>query len=479
MNFKTTPYAHQLEAFNRSCDQPAFAYFMEMGTGKSKVLIDNIAYLYYKSEINAAIIFAPKGAYRNWTNIELGKHMPDDITMTFAYWTPNPKKDEKDALLSVLQQGSDTLKVLVMNTESLSTTKGTKFAQQFLMRHHTLMAIDESTGIKNYKAKRTKAALNIGRRAKYRRILTGEPVTKSPLDLYSQMAFLNPNIIGHTSFYSFRNRYAILKQRYTNARTFTEVTGYKNIEELQARIQIASYRVRKETCLDLPPKIYTTREVELTAEQKKIYKDLVKRSRAELTEKGKFGVVSTPMVITKILRLHQVVCGTLKDDNGELHSINSNRVKSLMELLEEVDGNVIIWCNYIADIHNISNALSKEYGPESVVPYYGAVSSDDRVEAVDRFQSGEAQFFVGQSRTGGFGLTLTKATTVIYFSNNYDLEVRLQSEDRAHRIGQDVSVTYVDMISPGTIDEKIIQALKAKRNLSTKVMGDDWRDWIK
>jgi len=485
MKFKTTPYKHQLDAFNISKDKKAYAYFMEMGTGKSKVLIDNIAHLYKLKQINAALILAPKGAYRIWTNIELEKHMPDAVDFIFTHWTPTPKKKEKEELRNIVSNKNSNgsfckeLKILVMNIEALSTAKGARFAEGFLRNHIALMAVDESTSIKNHKAKRSKVALHLGNSASYRRILTGEPVTRSPLDLYTQMAFLSPHIIGHSSYYSFRNRYAILRKRITNAAAFDEVIGYKNIEELQSKIQFSSFRARKEDCLDLPPKIYQTREVPLTPEQSKIYKDLVKTSRAELEEADKKGVISVPMMLTKLLRLHQVTCGNLKDDNGNTYNINNNRIKALLETLEETDGKAIIWCNYLADIHKIKEALQKEFGKDSCVTYYGATTSDERVKAVEDFQGDSpVKFFIGQSRTGGFGLTLTKARTVIYYSNNYDLEVRLQSEDRAHRIGQNFSVTYVDLVSPKTVDEKIIKSLKAKRNLSMTVMGDEWKDWI-
>tara|TARA_R100001480_G_scaffold4664_1_gene11226 strand:- start:377 stop:1822 length:1446 start_codon:yes stop_codon:yes gene_type:complete len=480
MKFKTTPYKHQLDAFNISKDKKAYAYFMEMGTGKSKVLIDNLAYLHKLGQINAALILAPKGAYRIWTNVELEKHMPDSIDFVSTHWTPTPKKKEKESLINILKfDGQWKLKILVMNIEALSTAKGAKFAAIFLSKHIALMAVDESTSIKNHKAKRSKVALHLGNKASHRRILTGEPVTRSPLDLYTQMAFLSPHIIGHSSYYSFRNRYAILRKRITNAAAFDEVVGYKNIEELQSKIQYYSFRARKEDCLDLPPKIYQTREVPLTPEQSKIYKDLVKTSRAELEEADNKGVISVPMMLTKLLRLHQVTCGNLKDDNGKTYNINNNRIKALLETLEETDGKAIIWCNYIQDIHKIEEALQKEFGKDSCVTYYGATTSDERVKAIEDFQGDSpVRFFIGQSRTGGFGLTLTKARTVIYYSNNYDLEVRLQSEDRAHRIGQNFSVTYVDLVSPNTVDEKIIKSLKAKRNLSMTVMGDEWKDWI-
>ena len=233
----------------------------------------------------------------------------------------------------------------------------------------------------------------------------------------------------------------------------------------------------KKECIDLPDKVYTTREVELTSEQKRIYKELKDYAIAQL-EDAEF--VTTNSVITQILRLQQVLCGFTTTDSKELVKIPSNRIKELMSVLEEVDGKCIIWANYQHDIREISSEISKVYGPESVEHYYGETSAEQRPIIVSAFQDPDSplRFFVGQPRTGGFGLTLTEAKTVIYYSNGYDLETRLQSEDRAHRIGQVNKVTYVDLIVPKTVDEKILKSLRNKINIATQVLGEDYRDWL-
>tara|TARA_R110000803_G_scaffold106572_1_gene174662 strand:- start:819 stop:1361 length:543 start_codon:yes stop_codon:yes gene_type:complete len=180
------------------------------------------------------------------------------------------------------------------------------------------------------------------------------------------------------------------------------------------------------------------------------------------------------------MRLHQITCGHLKNDDGTITEIKNNRLDELLNVLDEVEGKVIIWANYIYDIEHIVSAIKKKYGLESVVQYYGAISSDERQKTIDRFQDpdSDARFFVGNPQTGGYGITLTAANNVIYYSNGYDLEKRLQSEDRAHRIGQKKSVTYVDLIAPKTIDEKIRKALRDKINIASEILGEELKDWI-
>jgi SNF2 family DNA or RNA helicase len=215
--------------------------------------------------------------------------------------------------------------------------------------------------------------------------------------------------------------------------------------------------------------------VELTDEQKKHYKSLKERAMAELDGQ----LVSAPIVLTKLLRLHQLVCGSLTTDDGEVIPVESNRMKALMEVLDEASGKVIIWANYRFDIKAIEAQLQEEYGKKSVVSYYGDTSNEDRQEAVRRFQTDpDCRFFVGNPQTGGFGITLTAATTVVYYSNSYNLEHRLQSEDRAHRIGQKNAVTYVDLICRKSVDEKIVKALRDKKQLSAQVLGDAWKEWL-
>ncbi len=473
--FKTKPYAHQKSALEKSWHKDEFAYFMEMGTGKSKVLVDNVAMLYNKGAIDAALIIAPKGVYRNWYSQEIPNHLPSHIENKTVLWTATTSKT-KDKEYQQLFKVDYDLHILVMNVEAFSTKKGLEFATKFLNCHKTLMAIDESTTIKTPTAKRTKAICAIGKLAKYRRILTGSPVTKSPLDLYTQCEFLNENLLGFTSYYTFRNRYAVMKQANFGGRRVQLVGGYQRLEELSKILKPFSDRVLKENCLDLPEKTYVERQVELTDEQKKTYETMKSAALASL--KGK--MATAPHVLTQLMRLHQITCGHLKNDDDTITEIKNNRINSLLELLEETEGKVIIWANYVYDIKQIVSAISKKYGEDSIVQYYGAVPAETRQKNIVEFQDPESpvKFFVGNPQTGGYGITLTAANNVVYYSNGYDLEKRLQSEDRAHRIGQKKAVTYIDLITPKTVDEKIRKALRKKINIATEIMGEELREWI-
>ena len=475
--FKTKPYEHQLEALEKSWAQETYALFMEMGTGKSKVLVDNIAMLYDRGAIRGALIVAPKGVYKNWDQIEFPTHLPEHVEHTKVLWEPNITK-KKQVELDTLFDGKEDLKILIMNVEAFSTTKGLDFAQRFLniFLGRALFGIDESTTIKTPTAKRTKNILKIGNLAKYRRILTGSPVTKSPLDLYSQCEFLDPYHLGHQSYYSFRARYANMIDRNFGGRRVQIVGSYRRLPELTAKLEKFSYRVLKEDCLDLPPKVFTKRIVELTDEQKKVYAQMKRMAIAELDGK----VMSTVNVMTQLMRLHQVTCGHFKADDQTVKPVKNNRITALLELLEETDGKVIIWANYREDIKNIVQSLKKAYGEASTVEYHGGVDSTLRQDNIAQFQqkNGPTRYFVGNAQTGGYGITLTAANTVVYYSNSYDLEKRLQSEDRAHRIGQTGSVTYVDFIAENTIDERIVKALRRKINLANEIMGEDISTWI-
>jgi len=475
--FKTKPYEHQLQALEKSWAQDTYALFMEMGTGKSKVLVDNIAMLYDRGAVRGALIIAPKGVYKNWNDIEFPTHMPEHVEYTKVLWEPNITK-KKQHELDTLFVDDDKLKVLIMNVEAFSTTKGLDFAHRFLniFVGRALIGIDESTTIKNPTAKRTKNILKIADLAKYRRILTGSPVTKSPLDLYSQCEFLDPYHLGHQSYYSFRARYANMIDRNFGGRRVQIVGSYRRLPELTEKLEKFSYRVLKEDCLDLPPKVFTKRIIELTDEQKKVYAQMKREAVAELEGK----VMSTMNVMTQLMRLHQVTCGHFKADDDTITEIKNNRIDSLLELLEETEGKVIIWANYRADIKNIVAALKKAYGDASTVEYHGGVDPTLRQDNIAQFQqkNSPTRYFVGNAQTGGYGITLTAANTVVYYSNSYDLEKRLQSEDRAHRIGQTGSVTYVDLMAENTIDERIVKALRKKINLANEIMGEDISEWI-
>jgi SNF2 family DNA or RNA helicase len=265
-------------------------------------------------------------------------------------------------------------------------------------------------------------------------------------------------------------------KRSVGTHSFNQVVGYQNLNELSDRLDTFSFRILKKDCLDLPDKVYTKRVVRLTDEQAGVYSRVQKAAVAELEGK----VLTAQNVLTQILRLQQICSGYFKADDGTIIEMKSDKFDELLSALEEVDGKVIIWANYTYDIQMIARALSKEYGAASVGTYYGETTPEQRQQMVKDFQdpAHPLRFFVGQPRTGGYGLTLTEAHTVIYFSNNYDLEVRLQSEDRAHRIGQKNNVTYIDIVTEGTVDEKILRALRQKINVATEVLREGHKEWL-
>jgi SNF2 family DNA or RNA helicase len=472
-SFNLTPFEHQLTALERSEDKPEFALFMEMGTGKSKILIDEIARLYSKGRINAVVIWANKGCYKNWINQEFPIHLPEHINYQMTYWDSAASMALQHSYIKLMQPFNG-LKILVMNIEALAYEKATKFAKIFCKAHAAYGVIDESTSIKSPKAKRTKSAIDIGRLCKYRRIATGSPITNNPLDVYSQAAFLGTHLLGFTSYFAFRARYAEMVQVILGSRTFRKIKGFCHLDELTEKIKPWSFRVLKKDCLDLPEKLYEYREVELTPEQIKAYATMKTAAYAEL--EGELATVT--LALTKILRLHQIVCGNLKDDEGVNHALPNNRISVLLDTIDEGSGKFIIYATYISDIVAIREVISEEYGKNSVVTYYGETPKEARDLAVKRFQGDpNCRFFIA-NRTGAYGLTLTAAETVIYYSNDYNLEVRLQGEDRAHRIGQKNNVTYIDLISRGTVDEKIIKALRDKKTIADLVTGDGWKQWI-
>jgi SNF2 family DNA or RNA helicase len=456
--FKTKPYGHQLDALKASWDKEVFAYFMEMGTGKSKVLLDNAAVLYDKGEINALLLIAPKGVYKNWYDSEIPVHLPDHIETNIVLWKTSDKSKKQQLLLNTLFKSGTHLNILIMNVESFSSGNGSEFAYKFLSAHpKSMVAIDESTTIKTPTSNRTKNILKLSDHCKYRRILTGSPVTKSPLDLYSQCQFLDPWLLDHQSYYTFRARYSICKKIQVNGRQVEIVVGYKNLGELSDKIKNFSKRILKEDCLDLPEKTFVKHYVELTKEQKKVYEQMKKEAIAFLDDK----MQSSATVMTQLMRLHQITCGHFTADDGTIKDLPCSRLGELMNILENIEGKTIIWSHYTHDVRRIIKEIKRVYGDDSVVDYYGATDTDARSANIKKFQTDDkCRFFVGTTHTGGYGITLTAGSNMIYFSNGYDLEKRQQSEARIDRIGQTKKMTYIDIMTEDTIDERIVKACK-------------------
>lgn len=467
-----------------SKDLENFALLMEMRTGKTKVTIDTAAWLYDHGKIDGLLIIAPKGNYRDWLNIkkdgvregQVVEHMPAHIPFYATYWSSYQTKEVLARYKRLFWEGED-LHILVMNVEALSFSTGKEFARKFLATHTALMAIDESTTIKN-KSKRTDTALYLGGLAKYRRILTGRITTKNPLDLYHQCMFLDWSLLGFSSYFAFRNRYAIMQKMQLGNRSFDKVVGFQRVEELTNKLARFSYRIRQDQCSEIPEKTYKYWYVDLTDEQKKYYEQM---KRLSLVQLENLDIVSASMVMTKMQKLHEIVCGFIRDpDTGILTEIPNNRHQAVLDILDQTDQKVIIWSSNTYDILKLSEIIAKEYGPESVAKYHGGTGDDERQEIKRNFQNPDhpLRFFIGNQATGKFGLTLTEAKVMIYYSNDYNLENRLQSEERSQFLAQKESLLVVDLISEGTVDECFVTNLRAKKNLSDMVMGDDFRSWL-
>jgi SNF2 family DNA or RNA helicase len=469
--YKTNPYEHQRNALNQSAEKTQWAYFMEMGTGKTKVTIDNMAYLFLQRKIMAALVIAPKSVYTNWES-EIETHMPDVIKYKTYKWNIDKPKDYHELLKL------KDLKIFLINVEALSTKRGFDACVDYLKENKlNFVVLDESTTIKNRSAKRTKNILALQRLSHMRRILTGSPITKSPLDLYTQCQFLSPELLGFSSYLAFRNRYAEMTDIPVGSGRFISVPKYyKRLEELEQKLKQFATRIRKDQCLDLKPKVRQKRYIELEGESKKIYEKLRTNALAIVED----STISFSNKLTEIIKLHQVCNGFTKNDDGEILTLHKSKINALDEILEETDGKVIVWANYLYNIHEIIKFLEDKYGKESVVSIYGDINVQKRKEAVDRIQTdSKTRFLVGNPTTGGFGLTLTAVNTVIYYSNNYNLEVRMQSEDRAHRMGQKGTVVYIDIVAKGTLDEAIMKSLTSKGQIAAKTLGEEnLRSWL-
>jgi SNF2 family DNA or RNA helicase len=356
----------------------------------------------------------------------------------------------------------DKLAILLANIEATRTEAFMDALDTFLFRKF-LLVVDESTVVKNHKAQQSKSTLRIAKNAAYTRILTGTPITQSPLDLWSQCRVLDELALPYPSFTSFKHEFAIEQTVYLgpNRPQFQKIVGYRNQEKLAKLLEGFSTRILKKDCLDLPEKIYQCRYVELTAEQKRVYKDLVKQCLAIIEP----GMVTVTSALTAMLRLHQVTLGYVKSDDGQMRPIESNRIGVLEELLEENPTKTIIFCRFLEDVRQISALVKRPF-----VTYTGEMGPDVRSAAIESFQNDPGCGYFIATDAAARGLTLTAAEHVIYYSQGFSLETRLQSEDRAHRIGQKKHVLYTDLIAEGTIDEKIIDALHQKQELAQMIV---------
>lgn len=475
--FVMPPLHHQAEEFEISRDLARRGLFWEMGTGKSKVQVDTAAYLWLEGKIDVLIILAKKGEYSNWKYVELPAHMPKEVDYVCELYRSAMRKAEKEAIKELVKP-SDKLRVICVNVESLAFDGG-KVARAIAKTacKGYMVILDESTCAKSVKAARYKHIKDLFDRAKYRRILTGTPITRSPLDLWGQCNLLGPGTLGHTSFFSFKGDYAIEETVYLGQKHFKQVKGYKNLERLNKQIKtFASIKERRE-CVDLPDKIYSKVMVPLTERQEEMYQSMRDEAIAQFLN-GE--IIEATNALGIITRLDQIACGQLRKEDGSFEIIDNNRVPALMERIDISGKKGIIWCNYRGLLQHIYQEIIREFGPEKIGRYFGGVPDVEREEYVRRFQDPEdqLQWIVANQQSMGYGRTLTRGKENYYYSNGYNLEHRLQSEDRTMRIGQDEAVSYTDFFTPNTTNERVLYLLRSKRNLASEVLGTNIRDWI-
>jgi SNF2 family DNA or RNA helicase len=492
---KRTPWAHQAKAIERLEGKRHFALLMRMRTGKTKVTLDDFGRLWDANEVDDLLVVAPAGVYRTWVTALQDHADPNFLEQcrVHVYSAAATARSNGEAKRITEFLGDQSRpRVLLMNAEALGHFNGTrnahKMATTFLSQRRVYMALDESTVIRNPDAKKSAyIAYELGPRARYRRILTGLLTPGGPFDAFMQFEFLRPGVLGFSNIFTFKSRYGVTKklwvpgrpnaskERQRRAHTVEQIVGYKNVADLAQRVAPHAFRVALEECYDMPPKIYQTREVELTDEQSRIYRELLAYATAKLSDQKH---VTATEAMTQILRLHQVLCGHVRDEEGEIHEVPTNREKELLELIEQHDGKAIIWCSYDHDIRRVVRALEKEYGLGCCARFWGGNVPTREMEERQFQEEPECRFMVATPAAGGRGRMWAAADLVVYYSSSYDLEHRDQSEERPQAVGKTTSVLYVDLMARGTVDEKIIQCLRDKIDLAAQVSGDGWKSWV-
>jgi Zn-finger nucleic acid-binding protein len=520
--FKTEPWAHQREALKQSWDKKYFALLMEYGTGKTKVIIDNAGILFERGEIDALFIIAPNGVHEQWITEQLPMHMPERIKYIARVWTGANTKKFKRGLQEFWQEKSaHKLKIFTANVEAFQMSpRAQAFGKNFLNSFNTMLVVDESTRIKTPGAKRTKFIIGqLARLAVYRRTLTGNEVTRSPFDVYSPYRFLNQNFWEPIrNYHLFCHRYGKFKTNYIYRKQIKVDMGcpkckkhineilfkrqgrlfaicprcravlnderlpakvdklidnegrfeyptlikYRRLDELREKTAAVSYLVRKDDCLDLPPKIYDPIYAELNADQKRLYQEL----KTERVTEYQGAELSVANKLALSVRFQQIVGGFFPETEEPIGS-NNPKIDRLLYDLEDIDcaDPIIIWARFTAEIKAIAKALQANYD-DRVITYFGETSKTERAEIRRDFDAGKIGFFVANTATAGTGLNLQRSYIHYYFSNSFNSEDRWQSEDRSHRGGQTRACLYKDIFIKGTVDDTIKKSNDEKKHIA-------------
>ena len=460
--YGTVPYPHQEKAVALCFSNDAFALFMEMGTGKTKVILDVCVNLQAQLQRPLrALVVAPLSVMGEWERNRL-KHTPS-LTLIQLMGSTGLKRK----WFEVHKEPATLPTLLVMNYEAMW-----RLESELVKIPFDMIVLDEATKIKGRSTLQAKAIMRLGKVIPRRYILTGTPVANGPLDAFNLMKFIDPTVFG-PSFQAFRDRYAIVH----TYKGFPEIVGWRNMDEFSIKLASRSFRITKEQCWkDLPEKIFKRRACLLPNEQQKTYDSLVKTFCATVDGKE----LTVDMVLALLTKLRQITGGFIyKTDSKSTYRFPDNpKLEALVTLCGQLiaeNKKIVVWFNFTEE----GNLVQKALRQFKTHLFYGGTTPQDRASILDSFNStAEPSIFIGQTRAGGFGIELTAAHDCIYYSNDYALDIRLQTEDRLHRHGQKNAVTYVDLFVPGTIDESILTLLEYKIKLSEGLLLQSYRDII-
>ena len=453
-------YDHQARHVAEHWDKKAWGLWHDLGLGKTATTLHHAIQLFHAGYVRGVIVIAPSECYLNWLK-EIPKHA--EMLSATAWQSASIARSAKNLTWLKDQQ----YPVFVVNVEALSRDKPTvwPYLLEFVKaRNRVMLVVDESSCIKNPKAKCTKNVMKLAIYSAYRRALNGVPGIESPFDVWSQLEFLSAGSTGY-NYFMFTKTYGIWERQYYGPRNFDKVVGYRNVEQVRKLLEKHGDFLRKADCLDLPEKLYQTYHVEMPVELMKMYRDMKKHQIAVMGD----SILAAENALDLATKLHDLATGFVKGEDDRITWVTDHKIVKLIELLKTIVGQCIIFCSSRPAIARLSDLLGKEF-PGKVAEIHGGVDMDERPEIVDRFQRGEVSYLICNQQTAGRGITLTAASYVIYFRNGYSLERRVQSEDRAHRIGQDKNVTYIDVVCTGTIDERVVDALDKKLDVASVLL---------
>lgn len=476
---------HQDDALAKSEGMKGFAYFMDPGTGKTRVTLLDAARLHQRGLLDAMVILAPNSVKTSWVTwphlLEEGEkdqvstHLGDANVLKGVWFADNTGPNIKAwrAFEREIDNNKGRLIVVSLNYDALRNNGMIAFLTELMKGYRTMLVADESTRIGIPGSERTKRALMLSKMAVYRRILSGTPIIKSPLKLFTQFKFLGEDTLPFGSYYAFRNRFAIM-----GGFEGKQILGYRNLEQLSAFIEPYTFRITKEECLDLPPAIYVKRTVQMGPAQIKAYQEM----RQEFLTNVDGTDITANIVLTQLIRLQQITGGYVQQDGKAIPLIqprSNPKFQAVLDIVNSHDKQTIIWCNWRAEIAGLADLLKEE--KITFYEFHGDIPDGERVSIRKGFERGLCQVLLGTQGTGGIGIDEFKvAPVMIFVSNDFDTEKRVQAEGRNMRIGSEIhpNVTYYDVVCANTVDTKILRVFRNNAEISAKILKDNWREWI-